>query len=197
MNTKRIFGWAIAVAMFATTTTWGQQVPLEQLLGENNSLRDPLYGISVTYPAGWQVRGAARWGKNNAENTISFQPVWPLETRPSLYYQPLSNFDAPKRAEEVPPHFRYTAGTKAQQRVNGGLRDYRNDESTFELFTINGRPAFRYRANFTVRGQPQFEYFVRVLGTELMAMFFVQGPAAEFDQMRREVDQIVATVQVP
>jgi len=197
MKTKKTLGWAIAVAMFATTAAWAQQLPLEQLLGENNSLRDPLYGISVNYPAGRQVRGAARRGKNNAESTVMFQPMWPLETRPNLYYQPLSNFDAPKRPEEVPAHFRYTAGTKAQQRVNGGLRDYRNDESTFEFLTINGRPAFRYRASFTMRGQPQFEYFVRVLGAELMAMFFVQGPAAEFEQVRREVDQMVATLQLP
>ena len=186
----------LAAAALLASAAWAQPIPPGDLVGANNSLRDPMYGISVTYPAGWQVRGAQRWGKNNKENTIMFQAIWPLEARPSLYYQPTSNFDKPA-PNEVEAHFRRTAGTKAQQRVASGLKDYQNLENTFVFTTINGRPAFRYTASFTVQGRPHFEYFTRVLGDELMAMFFVQGPAEEIDAVRREIDQMAATIRLP
>jgi hypothetical protein len=77
------------------------------------------------------------------------------------------------------------------------LRDYKNLEDTFESFQINGRPAFRYTASFTSGGKKYLEYFIRVLGRDMMAMFFVPGPVEEMDIVRREVDQMAATIQVP
>jgi hypothetical protein len=173
-----------------------QSIPLDELVGPNNAIRDSKFGLSATYPAGWQVQTARRWGKNNLENTIMMQAIWPLTSRPSLYYQPTSNFDRPAPGAEA-AHFHYTAGTKAAQRVNNGLKDYRNLADTFTLKTINGRPAFSYVATFTMQGVPHYEYFVRILGTDLIAMFFVQGPVEELETVRREIDQMAATVQLP
>jgi hypothetical protein len=78
-----------------------------------------------------------------------------------------------------------------------GFAGYQNLEDTFVFTTINGRPAFRYTARFTMRGQPHFEYFVRVLGDELTAMFFVMASSAEIDAIRRDIDQMAATIRVP
>lgn len=192
MKLPRAFLLGLALAAPA----WSQSIPLAELIGPNNVIRDPLYGVSVTYPAGWEVRGGARWGKNNKENTISLRPIWPLESRPSLYYQPTSNFDRPAPGQEE-AHFRHTAGTKAASRVQAGLKDYRNLEDTFTSLTINGRPAFRYVATFTQNGKRHFEYFTRVLGEQMMVMFFTMGPWEELEPVRREIDQMSATVQVP
>ena len=187
---------ALVLGFTLVSTVWSQAIPLAELVGPNNLIRDPVFGVAVTYPTGWQVRGALRWGKNNMENTIAFQAIWPLQSRPSLYYQPTSNFDRPAPGQEE-AHFRYTAGTKAASRVRGGLGDYRNLENTFTLLQINGRPAFRYVATFTQDGKKQFEYFTRVLGEQMMVMFFVMGPVEELESIRREVDDMSATVQVP
>jgi hypothetical protein len=191
---KTIIGLICTLAFGATV--WSQPIPKEELIGPNNSIRDAVYGISVTLPAGWEVRSAVRWGKNNKENTIFLKPMWPLVATPSLYYQPRSNFDSPA-PDKVEAHFRYTAGTKAQQRINSGLSDYRNIEETFEPTQINGRPGFRYMASYTRNGKIYLEYFIRVLGDTMMAMFFVQAPADEMDIVRREVDQMAATIHVP
>jgi len=185
----------VGALLFAAVAR-AQPIPLSELVGANNSLKDSMYGISLTYPAGWEVRGAHRWGKNNRENTIMFQALWPLEARPSLYYQPTSNFDKPAKGEEE-AHFKRTAGTKAQQRIASGMKDYQNLDDTFVFTTINGRPAFRYTARFTMRGRPHFEYFVRVLGDEMMAMFFVVASAEEIEAIRRDIDQMAATIRVP
>lgn len=191
---KTILAFLSGAALAATA--WSQSIPLAELVGPNNLISDSRYGVTVTYPAGWEVRGGTRWGKNNQENTIAFRPIWPLESRPSLYYQPTSNFAAPAPGQEE-AHFRYTAGTKAASRVQAGLSDYRNLEDTFTFLQINGRPAFRYGASFTQNGKPQFEYFTRVLGEKMMVMFFTMGPVEELEIIRREVDQMSATVQVP
>jgi hypothetical protein len=187
---------ALLLGVSIAATAWSQSIPLAELVGPNNLIRDSVYGVAVTYPAGWEVRGASRWGKNNKENTISFRPIWPLESRPSLYYQPTSNFDKPAPGQEE-AHFRYTAGTKAASRVQAGLSDYKNLEDTFTFLRINGRPAFRYVASFTQNGKKHFEYFTRVLGEQMMVMFFTMGPQEELDTIRREIDQMSATVQVP
>lgn len=189
---------ALLAALALVTVGQSQSIPLNELVGPNNVIRDPMYGIAVTYPAGWEILGAGRWGKNNQENTISFKVIWPSEARPSLYYQPTTNFNRPgPSASEVAAHFKYTAGTKAQQRINSGMSDYQNIESSFEQTTINGRPAFRYLATYSRAGKKYYEYFIRVLGEQLMAMFFVQIPAEELDLVRGEVDQMAATIQVP
>lgn len=186
----------LLLGLALSSAGWSQSIPLSELLGPQNQLRDPVYGVAVKYPAGWQVRGASRWGKNNAENTVMFQPTWPFESRPSLYYQPTTNFGRPAAGQEE-AHFRYTAGTKAASRVQAGLRDYKNLENTFTFTQINGRPAFRYFAQFTREGKPQFEYFVRVIGEKMMVMFFTMGPITELEIMAREVDEMSATVLVP
>lgn len=191
---KSILSLLLGVSLAAVA--WSQSIPVAELVGPNNLFRDSTYGISATYPAGWEVRSGGRWGKNNQENTISFQPIWPLESRPSLYYQPTTNFDKPAPGQEE-AHFRHTAGTKAASRVRSGLSDYKNLEDTFTFLQINGRPAFRYVASFTQNGKPQFEYFTRVLGERMMVMFFIMGPLEELPAIRREIDQMSATVQVP
>ena len=32
-----------------------QEVDLKDFLGSNNSFRDPVFGISLTYPGGWEI----------------------------------------------------------------------------------------------------------------------------------------------
>lgn len=186
---------ALFGALSLASAAWSQAIPLDELVGPNGSLRDDMYGITGTIPSGWSVRAASRWGKNNKENTIFLQPIWPLESRPSLYYQPVSNTDWTP-AESPEAYFRRTAGTKAASRQSG-ISDYRNLEDTFTFLQINGRPAFRYVASFTQNGQKHFEYFTRVQGEKMMAMFFTMGPEAELETLRREIDQMSATLHVP
>jgi hypothetical protein len=190
---KLIF--ALLCALSLTATTWSQAIPRDELVGPNNSIRDSMYDISLTFPAGWEVRDAARWGKNNQENTIFFQPIWPLESRPSLYYQPVSNTD--KSATESPEaYFRRTAAAKAASR-KAIIKDYQNLEDTFTFIEINGRPAFRYVASFTQGGKKYFEYFTRVMGEQMMVMFFTMGPEEELAAVQREIDQMSATLRAP
>jgi hypothetical protein len=184
----------IVGALSLAVAGMGHTIPLADLIGPGNLVRDPVYGVSVMCPAGWKVRGATRWGVDDAETTILFRPIWPLEVQPSLYYQA---YREKPTAGHIEAHFRRTAALKAQQRINSGLRDYRNLEESFEFSTINGRPAFRYVASYSVEGRKYAEYYTRVAGETMIAMFFVQARETDLAAVRREFELVIKTVRVP
>src|SRR5687768_5399799 len=48
-------------------------------------------GVSMTYPPGWVVRTAVRWGDRNRENTVMFTPGEEISLRPRMYYNMYAN----------------------------------------------------------------------------------------------------------
>ena len=183
-----VFG-ALTLCLLAS----GQSVDLTQILGPNNSFNDPAFGVSLTYPAGWEVLGGARWGKNNGENTFQFRALWPSQTRPSLYYQRFSA-DNP-RPTDFESYFRKLAQSKAASRAKSG-GDYQNVPESFVFKTIAGGPSFSYLATFTNGGMKMAEYFVRVVGEKAYVMFITVGSPEEIDAIRPDLDRMVETVRV-
>jgi hypothetical protein len=171
-----------------------QDVPLKDVLGPNNSFNDPVFGVSLTYPAGWEVVGGFRWGKNNGENTFRFRPLWPSEATPSLYYQRFTA-DSPRPAD-INVWFRESAKKKEESRAGGGS-DYQNVPESFVFKTVGGLPSFSYLATFTAGNKQMAEYFVRVAGQQAYVMFFTQGTRGEIDIIRPDIDRMAATVRVP
>lgn len=174
---------------------WAQNVPLSEVLRPNNTFSDSVHGISLTYPAGWEVLGGFRWGKNNGENTFRFQPLWPSEAIPSLYYQRFHP-DNP-RPTDINAWFRESSQKKEASRAQGG-GDYRNVPESFVFKkTSGGLASFSYLATFTAGEKPMAEYFVRVAGQEGYVMFFTQGPREDVEAIRGEIDRMADTVRVP
>ena len=171
-----------------------QAVDLKDFLGPNNSFHDPVFGIALTYPAGWEVVGGGRWGKDNGENTFRFQPIWPSPARPSLYYQRFSATSP--RPSDFEAWFRESARKKEESRAQG-VKDYRNMPETFSFKTIAGQPSGSYLATFTLGGHQMVEHFVRVAGPTAYVMFFTQGPAEEVAAIRAEIERMAETVRIP
>jgi hypothetical protein len=185
--------FALAALTFAGPA-WAQEIPLRDLIAPNNQIHDAQYGVSFTVPAGWDVRGAQRWGQDNKENTIFLSAVWPSESRPSIYYAPIREVLGPGQAEE---YFRRTAVTKADSRVKGGMRDYANVPESFVMKKINGRETLCYHATFSRGPVKMVEYFTRIAGDKVMVMLFAQLPLEEFATLKPELDQMMATAKVP
>jgi hypothetical protein len=185
--------FALALLAFSSPVV-AQEIPLKDLVGPNNQIHDALYGVSFTLPAGWEVRGAQRWGQDNQENTIFLSAVWPSESRPSVYYAPIREVLAPGQAED---YFRRTAVTKAESRVKGGMRDYVNVPASFVMKQINGRESLSYHATFSRGTVKMVEYFTRIAGAKVMVMLFAQIPLEEFATLQPELDRMMATVKVP
>lgn len=192
MKTRRLLTLVFAAA-FASVAQ-AQRIPLKEILGPDNTFKDPVYGVSLSYPSGWEVRDAQRWGKDNKENTLFLAAVWPSESRPSVYWAPLNEKPEPGKEEA---YFRMVAERKAASRVASGMSDYANVAGSFEFFQIGGRPAMRYLARYTIRGKPVAEFFTRVLGEQTMVMLFVQMPPDELASLRPELDRMMATVRLP
>jgi hypothetical protein len=168
---------------------------LLQVLAPNNVFHDALFGVSVTYPEGWSVRQAIRWGQNNRENTVFFSPPEGSEAIPSMYYQAYPNgAPAPGNAEAM---LREMAQQKEASRSQGGLNDYKNDPGSFVFREIDGHPALSYFATFTQGDQVQAEYFMRILGEKGYVMFFTRGPAKDVQALIPSVYQMGGTVKPP
>ena len=187
----------IAVAVALCSVGQSQPTSPAAVSGSNNSFNDAAYGVSVSYPLGWVVRNAQRWGKNNSENTVFFAPPPPSRARPSMYYQMFSP-SAPKPApDKIEAYLRNNAASKERSRIASGLSDYNNVPESFEFRQIAGRPGASYFAVYSLRGQIMEEYFIRIVGETGYVMFFVQGPAADVSSIRATVDRMAETVQVP
>jgi hypothetical protein len=173
---------------------WSQSIPLGEIVGEDRSIRDPLYGVSARYPIGWFVRGVTRWG--DRETTIFFGAPSGSTAFPTLYYRVFAQpMPVPAAAEEF---LREEAGKKAEQRVVGGLADYANVVNSFEFKTIAGHPALSYAARFTGGGgRTQCEYFVRILSAQGIALFFLRAPLEEYEALRPAFDAMIETINLP
>ena len=191
---KTIILYVLAAAVCAASR--GQDtkpVPLKDVLGPNNTFNDPIMGVSLTYPAGWEVVSGMRWGPDLRENTFRFRPLWPSEASPSMYYQGFRP-DSP-RPTDVSAWLREAARKKEESRQGGGT-EYRNDPKTLTLRTFGGRPGMSYIATFG-GNRPMAEYNVRVVGEKAYVMFFTFGPLEDIMAIRREIDQMAETVSVP
>lgn len=184
---------ALLTALMLPALALAQQIPLPEILGPGNSVKDPVHGVAFTYPAGWEVRFAHRWGKDNKENTLVLRAVWPSEWGASVYWQPLGGKTTPGAEATL----REDAQRKAESRIAGGLRDYANVPGSFEFFKVGDRTAMRYHATFTRGGRPMVEYFTRVIGDKMMVMLFTMLPAVELAALRPELDQMMASVRLP
>lgn len=170
-----------------------QSIPLGEIIGEDRSIRDPLYGVSARFPAGWSVRGVTRWG--DRETTIYFAGPGLSSAFPTLYYRLYS--DPLPLPTDVEASLRDEARRKEEQRITGGLADYANVVNSFAFKTVSGHPALSYSARFTGGGTTQVEYFVRVLSTSGVALFFLRSPVEEFENLRPAFDAMIETLRLP
>ena len=171
-----------------------QPVDLRKIIGPNNSFHDPVCGVSLTYPAGWEVTSGMRWGPDYRENTFRFRPLWPAEANPSLYYQAFRP-DNPRPAD-VQAWLREAAAKKEASRYSPSS-GYRNVPESMTFTTIGGRPALSYLATFKAGAEQMAEYNLRIVGEKAYVMFFTLGKINDVLSVRDEIDKMAATVQVP
>jgi hypothetical protein len=174
-------------------TAWSQSVPLGEIVREDRSIRDSLYGVSARYPAGWTVRGVTRWG---AKETTIFFGTPAASAFPTLYYR---SYSQPMPVSGRPEDFlREEARRKAEQRVSGGLADYANLVDSFQHRTIAGHPALSNAAKFTGGGgRTLCEYFVRIVSAQGIAVFFLRAPVEEYEALRQAFDAMVESLHLP
>jgi hypothetical protein len=171
---------------------FAQSILLGEIVGDDRSIRDPMYNLSARYPNGWIVRGVTRWG--DRETKIFFGAPSPTAST-SLYYRiNASPLSVPADAEAF---LREEARRKEEQRISGGLADYANVVNSFGFKTVGGHPALSYSARFTGGGTTQVEYFVRVLSPNGVALFFLRAPLEEFEGLRAGFDAMVETTRLP
>jgi RNA polymerase sigma factor (sigma-70 family) len=168
---------------------------LSEVLGPNNLFQDRLFGVSMTYPEGWTVRQAMRWGTDNRENTVFLTPEPATTARPSMYYRRYPDGTPPLQNAEA--YLREIAESKEKSRIAGGRRDYKNVPESFAYGEINGNPALSYFATFTQGDEVRTEYFIRILGQQGYVMFFTTGRFEDVRTIMPQFRPMAGTVQSP
>lgn len=64
---------------------------------------------------------------------------------------------------------------------------------SWKNFTIDGRPAVSYEADYTEGGKPHVQYLARVLGTKYSELFVITCPPDKFDGLKAQLDTIMAS----
>jgi hypothetical protein len=173
-----------------------QQLVMEQVLGPNYLYHDDLLGVSATYPEGWKIRGAQRWGERNSENTLFMSPDPETSARPSMYYRMYRGDESAKRAGDTEAWLRDQARAKELSRVQS-LSDYANVPTSFDFTPLNGQPSMTYFATFTAGDQVMTEYFIRILGQKGYVMFFTMGKLEDVKTILPQLQKMAGTVKVP
>ena len=162
--------------------------------GPNRSLRDPQFGLTLTYPEGWKVRDILRWG--DQQQTIFFEIPGQPETSPSLYYR-VRHEPHPIALEALPAFLREEAKKKETARREN-LPDYTNRADGFTMLTIGEYSGCSWLADFTSRdGDKSVEYFVRIQTDVADASFFLQAPPDQIEPLRPVVDRLMAGLKMP
>lgn len=172
---------------------WTQSIPLGEIVTDDRSIRDPLYGLTLRYPAGWIVRGVTRWG--DRETTVYFGAPNSANAFVTLYYR---MYTTPGMLPADPDSFlRTEAAQKADRRVTGGLADYANVVDSFVSRRVGNLPALNYSARFSAGEKTHVEYIARVLSQKGTATFLLRAPLDELESVREAFDGMVESFRLP
>jgi hypothetical protein len=170
-------------------------IPLRKIQAPNNTINDGEYGISMTYPAGWSVAGARRWGQNNEKTSIGLQRSRPSRAAVGVFYQKFGG--EAQRPREIKDWFRSSFHEKQAAKQNE-LANYQNDPGSLTYgTTAGGLPKCSYTATFTKGSERLVEYYVRVAGEKTYVMFLTQGTRSEIEALRADIDQMADTLRLP
>ena len=169
-------------------------VDLKEVLGPNNTFHDRLMGVSLTYPAGWELLSGRTDPKNSSYHTFSFRPLWPSEASPSFYYNRLRP-DGPW-LKDIPGALLEQARKQEAVRQTT-IPDYRIDPETLLSRTIGGRPALSYVATRGSGAAKVAEYYLRIIGEKTFLGFYATGRLEDVLAIRSEIEQMAETAKVP
>ena len=170
-------------------------IPMRKIQAPNNTINDREYGVSMTYPAGWSVAGARRWGQNIEKTSIELRRGRSAVARVGFFYQKFGG--EVQRPPEIKDFFRNSFHEK-QAAKQKELPNYQNDPGSLTYgTTAGGLPKCSYMATFTKGSDRLIEYYVRVAGEKTYAMFLTQGTRSEIEAMRADIDQMADTLRLP
>ena len=174
---------------------WSQPISIDEISGPDNSILDGQFGVSCRYPAGWIIRGAARWG--DQATTIFFGAPEAGQAAPNLYYR---KFHAPllNPSGGAESWLRDEARRKVDQRVKQeGIADYKNRPESFVFREIGGHAALSWSADYTRSGEKWAEYLTAVLSENGLALFFLQAPADQIALIMPKYEEMINALQMP
>ena len=179
------------------------EIPLADIIGENDAIFDRTLGFAATVPAGLSVTSAVRRGDGSC--MISFKSSASDGASIFVIYRatkPWRSDDVvgaePPVLSEVDPWLRGVADRMAQYKSKQKWRaDYTNDPASFRPQTIGGHRALNWIAQFTRNERKSFDRHTFIYSDAAWALILTGGEPAEVEAVSAVVDRLIATVRLP
>jgi hypothetical protein len=150
--------------------------------GEAVAFHDAETGVSFTAPADWVVW---RTKTGQPEGQVLIRS---LDPGADTYDGGMRLFPTDSLSDAARKSARAWTDEDLQRNAQIKVRP-----DSWRNFTIDGRPAVSYVADYTESGKPHVQYLSRVLGTKYSELFVVTSPPDKFDALKAQLDAIMAS----
>jgi tetratricopeptide (TPR) repeat protein len=148
---------------------------------------DAKFGVSFTAPPNWSVQPVEFPGKPE-QNLILLDPE--VQGQASVW-----EGQYPIAAAEIESRLRKEAEEKVPGREKA-LEQYRVRPESWQTWTVGGRPAISYIADYKDRDKPMVEYLTWVRSEQVSTQFMMRAPAADFAAFRRRMEPTLLSVRI-
>jgi hypothetical protein len=158
-----------------------------------DAYRDDRNGVSLSLPPGWT------WSDPQTlsdQKSIAVFRETGTQLEAKLWVQILTPPEELMPTQRMNHRLLKEAQRKVEQRRREGYENYHLRDNSCELKAINGRPASRCVAQYTVRDQTMVEYFTRVRSESTNAFFFARMRAEQFEDFKARLDPVIETLQI-
>jgi hypothetical protein len=178
------------------------EIPLDELIGQNNAILDRTLGLAAIVPAGLSVRSAVSRGDGSRMISLKSSASG---TSITIIYRATQPWKGggdevlgaePPAPGDVDPWLRGFADRMAQ--VKSRRRTgYTNDVASFRPQVIGGHKALSWTGQYTRDEQKWLERITLIYGGAAWAIFLTHGEATEVDVVGPVVDRMIATARLP
>jgi hypothetical protein len=171
----------------------------QQLLGPNNTIKDPLHGATAVIPTGWTIKRADRVAPNVVWPNGSTGIVLSAPEKPDGPRFVYEVFDTPQPLsdQDVRAWLRNRA-SKIHQVRREFVSNSRERANEYVIRKVGECPALSWHADYTARdGKSEVEYGTVIRAERGHALVWFQGPATELEAIRQALDSLIASVRLP
>jgi hypothetical protein len=182
-------------------------IPLEEIIGKNNSITDRTLGFAAIVPTGLSVNSAVRRGDGSvllnlkcsaatgASVVVIYRATLPWKGEGSEQQDGVLGPRPPASTEIVA----WLKGLAERMALNKAKTrtGYTNDHASFRSHVIGGHPALSWTGQFDRDERKRFERHTMIYGGATWALVQLYGDATDMDAASATIDRFVETVRFP
>lgn len=186
-------------------------IPLQNILGPDNTINDRERGFSATVPAGWSVRSAQH--RDNGVVLVALNPAPKIRDASlvTIAYRSMLPWDdavfsvfplkglgpKPETPTDIAAWMRSFARAMEGQRRERTDGKYQNRATSLRARVVQGQPALSWIGDYTDPLETRSECFTVIFGKGAVAWAWFSADRAEIDRIQPDLDNLIGSVSLP